>query len=140
MRYLKKYTLFEDKGFRTYKEMVEEMEDILIPITDLGYNPDVKLINHYNKYIQVNIIRYEDDPLKPELLYIVEDEIDRLYEFAKSNGFLINKFYYKLVQPDGRIFNKYEDLETIHGYDNFKDIKKGREIAYLSIILNQIER
>lgn len=113
----------------TYREIIGDMEDILAPIGDLGYDISAELVKDYNYYIFIKIIDYSK-----ETLVLTEDviiDLDRLYEFSITNGFEISKIYYKEVQPDGRIFNK-GDRDVIFGYKYFKDKLKDKRLSFLS--------
>lgn len=102
MRYLKKYTLFENND---YKNILEDINDILLPIKDLGYNNiTVKLIKDYNYIIFINIVDYDNEPLI--FNEYIEYEFDRLFDYLEQSNLKLNKVYYKKVESDGRIFNK----------------------------------
>lgn len=135
MRYIKSYN--ESRDFLTYNEILTGIEEVLLPISDLGYNIKVELVKDYNYHIFVNILGYENERL--DFTEEVEDEFDRLYDFTKENGFLINKVYYKAVQPDGRIFN-FHNRETMNSYKGFKSEIRGKKLAFLSFELKQMER
>jgi hypothetical protein len=138
MRYIKRYNLFESL---TYNQIVENIKDILLPISDLGYdNIEVKLVKDYNYYIFVNIINYKDTPLS---FVEIEDDILRLNDFVNNNGFEVNEIYYKKVQPDGRIFNKHV-RDVAHSCRHFinsmkheKPFYKEIKLAFLSIVLKE---
>ncbi len=135
MNYLKTYNLFESL---TYNQILENIEDILLSISDMGYNIQTKLIKDYNYHIFVNIVDYQDYEVGPlEFTNEVEDDFDRLCEFVTENGFKMDKIYYKKIQPDGRIFNRME-REVSYNYETFKDETLGNKLAYLSFELKQI--
>ena len=87
-------------------------------------------------HIFINILDYSKEPL--EFNSDILDEIERLYEFTKDNGFVINRVWYKEMREGGRIFNK-ANRETC-GYDKFIEMLYYKKLAYLSLELKQIER
>jgi hypothetical protein len=134
MRYIKSFN--ESKDFLDYSEFIRDIEDILLPISDLDYNIKVELVKDYVYHIFIRIIQYGDNFLN--FTKNIEDELDRLYDFTEENGFKIDKVYYKKVRPDGRIFNKGE--REVSNYEYFKKETRGSKLAFLSIELKQVKR
>lgn len=154
MRYLKKYTLFENND---YKNILEDINDILLPIKDLGYNNiKVKLIKDYNYIIFINIVDYDNEPLV--FNEDIEYEFDRLFDYLEQNNLKLNKVYYKKVESDGRIFNKgtrdelnfsnplsrysfFSDVNNMSYFD-INYLKKeimNKKIAYLSFEVEDLK-
>ena len=136
MKYLQSFNE-SNKSF-TYEEIVQEISDILLPISDMGYDIDVKLVKDYNYFIFINILSYKDRQLK--VTHEIMDDIDRLSEVIDNNGFRINMIYYKNVEADGRIFNRgHREVDTYHGFKEYiKDYDK--KLAYLTLELKEISK
>lgn len=139
MRYLKKYTLFENND---YKNILEDIYDILLPIKDLGYNNiKVKLIKDYNYIIFINIVDYDNEPLM--FNEYIEYEFDRLFDYLEQNNLKLNKVYYKKVESDGRIFNKGTRDTLNMSYFDTNYLKKeimNKKIAYLSFEVEDVKK
>ncbi len=136
MRYLNKYKHYKESI--DYDSILQNIEDILLPIKDLGYNIKVELVKDYEYYIFVNIINYDNEPLLFNE-YIVSD-FDRLFEYLLKNSIEINLIYYKKVESDGRIFNRSirDQLSLSYfGVDYLKNIFMNEKIAYLSLELKK---
>jgi hypothetical protein len=135
MKYL--HTFNESvKDFLTYSEILDEIKSILLPISDLGYEIEAELVKDYIYHMFVRIVDYSKEPL--EFNSDILDEIERLYDFTKDNGFIIDRVWYKEVRDDGRIFNK-GNRESC-GYESFIEMLYYKKLAYLSLELRQIER
>ena len=125
-----------------YKNILEDIEDILLPIKDLGYNNiKTKLIKDYEYIIFINIIDYNNEPLlfNDDIFY----EFDRLFEYLSQNELQIYTVYYKKVEPDGRIFNRgsRDALNLSYfGIDYFKKLIMNEKIAYLSFELKKLDK
>lgn len=138
MRYLKKYTLFENND---YKNILEDINDILLPIKDLGYNNiKVKLIKDYNYIIFINIVDYDNEPLV--FNEDIEYEFDRLFDYLEQNNLKLNKVYYKKVESDGRIFNRGSRDILNMSYFDINYLKKeimSKKIAYISFEVEDLK-
>lgn len=125
-----------------YKNILEDIEDILLPIKDLGYNNiKTELIKDYEYVIFINIMDYDNEPLlfNDDIL----DEFDRLFEYLSQNRLEIYTVYYKKVEPDGRIFNRGTgDVLNLSyfGIDYFKKLIMNEKITYLSFELKKIDK
>lgn len=136
MKYLKTFESL------TYKQILENIKDILLPISDMGYDINARLIKDYNYHIFVNIVDYKQYSTIYEIGPLnftkeIEEEFDRLYEFGIENGFKVDKIYYKYIQPDGRVFN-FHSREVSYSYDDFKKEAIGKKLAYLSFDMKQV--
>jgi len=150
MKYLNKYKHYKESI--DYKNILEDIEDILLPIKDLGYNNiKAKLVKDYeyvaqylwkqNVYIFINVIDYDNEPLL--FNEDVEYEFDRLFEYLVQNEIEINMVYYKKVEPDGRIFNRGTRDALNMSYFDINYLKKmlmNEKIAYLSFELKKTDK
>lgn len=146
MKYLKSFN--ESNNFLTYTEFMEQIKEVLLPISDLGYDIGVEMTKNYvyirrnlikttrkdTNRIYVRVVRYNEPPLKWNKE--IEEEFDRLKEFSLENRFKLSKVYYIVQETDGRVFDR-----TI-SYDHFIDVinQDDREIVNLLFELEQITR
>lgn len=79
MLYIKSYKIFESEKVNV---MLQTIKDILLPISDMGYNPSV--VDNTVYYI-IRIVTYTDDPL--EITSEVIDEFNRLNDYLESSGY-----------------------------------------------------
>lgn len=129
MKYLKGFN--ESKKFLTYSELIYQIKDILLPISDLGYDVGVEMSKDIDtNRIYVRIVRYGD----PTLVWNeeIEDEFNRLREFSLENGFKLSKVYY-ITEPNNR------DRKII-SYDHFLEVIGEKIIVNLLFELEQITR
>jgi hypothetical protein len=134
MRYIKSYN--ESKSFFTYSNLMLEMKDILLPISDLGYDVGVEMSKDIDtNRIYIRIVRYGD----PTLVWNkeIEEEFNRLREFSLENGFKLSKVYYITEEPDGRVIS---GNSPIISYDNFLEVIGEKIIVNLLFELEQISR
>ena len=134
MKYLKSFN--ESNNFLTYTEFMEQIKEVLLPISDLGYDIGVEMTKNIDtNRIHVRVVRYNEPPLKWNKE--IEEEFDRLKEFSLENRFKLSEVYYIVQETDGRVF----DRRTI-SYDHFIDVinQDDREIVNLLFELEQITR
>lgn len=137
MKYLKSFN--ESNNFMTYTEFMEQIKEILLPISDLGYDIGVEMTKDIDtNRIYVRVVRYDEPPLKWNKE--IEEEFNRLRDFSLENGFRLSKVYYIVQEPDGRVFNRSD--RTIISYEHFIDVinQDDREIVNLLFELEQITR
>lgn len=121
MKYLNSYKLFEstqervvDK-IREVEEIKQTIKDILLPVSDLGYDISVTdntldsgpFYKSPNEFI-IRVVRYGDKGLS-----INEDvnyEFDRMNYYLESLGFEVSVKY---VYGSGRAEKKYNDFSKI---------------------------
>jgi hypothetical protein len=124
-----------------YDNILQDIDDILLPIRDLGYNIETSLIKDYEYFIFINIIDYDNEPLI--FSEDVVEEFDRLYEYLTQNRIQINSVYYKKVEPDGRIFNRgTRDMLNLSyfSFDYLKNFLMNEKLAYLSFELKKLDK
>lgn len=104
MKHIINYKKFESNIDESIEEIIK---DILIPISDLGY--EISVDNN-----TIRIVRYTDNPLF--ITNEVKDSLDRLYyyfESIKLNSGNILKFIVYYVDIDGNKQLKSEYLDFI---------------------------
>ena len=133
MHYIKSFN--ESKDFLTYSELMEYIKDILLPLSDLGYDIGTEIDKDTNR-IYVRVVRWWDQTLvwNEE----IEEEFNRLKQFSLENGFKLSKVYYITEEPDGREF-KISDRKII-SYDSFLEVIGDQIIVNLLFELEQITR
>lgn len=130
MRYIKSFN--ESKDFLTYNEFMGEVKEILLPISDMGYDIGVEMSKDIDtNRIYIRVVRYGD----PTLVWNdeIEEEFNRLKEFSLENGFKLSKVYYVPLS-----FNR-NDRKTI-SYDHFLEVIGEQKIVNLLFELEQITR
>lgn len=142
MKYIKSFN--ESNNFLTYREIMEEIKEILLPISDLGWEIGVEMTkdNDTNR-IYVRIVRYDE----PALVWNkeIESDFSRLQDYSLENGFKLSKVYYVSEDPDkyvetpyGRVFNR-NDRKTV-SYDSFLKNIGNQRIVNLLFELEQITK
>lgn len=135
MKYIKLFN--ESNNFLTYRDIMEEIKEILLPISDLGWEIGVEMTKDIDtNRIYVRIVRYDE----PALVWNkeIEDEFNRLQDFSLENGFKLSKVYYKSEEPDGRVFNRND--RKIVSYDSFLKNIGNQRIVNLLFELEQITK
>lgn len=97
MKYLRKFESHDN-----YNQLKQEIEDVLLDLSDDGYNPKVTLSPDYKMHVYVSLLDYNDKPCDWDDL---KEYITRVNELTKEY-LKPTIVYYKLCQPDGRVFNK----------------------------------
>lgn len=135
MHYIKSFN--ESKDFLTYSELMEYIKDILLPLSDLGYDIGTEISKDKDtNRIYVRVVRYGDQTLvwNEE----IEEEFNRLKQFSLENGFKLSKVYYITEEPDGRVFNRSD--RKITSYEHFLYVIGEKIIVNLLFELEQITR
>ena len=132
MKYIKSFN--ESIEFLTYTQFMEDIKDILLPISDLGYDIDVNMVKDDDtNRIYVRVVSYGD----PFLVWNkdIEEEFNRLREFSLENGFKLSKVYYITEDSSG---NRSDRI--IIPYESFLEVKEKKPIINLLFELEQITR
>lgn len=135
MKYLNSYKLFESTTDMEIAELAkQEIEDILIFLKDNGCHVKVQAMMDEHSIVFVNILNYDNNPI---MWSDIKDDIDRAIECV-NDRFIPATAYYKVIQPDGRVFNKnnrdVDPWSRFYEYMNYNN----RKLAYLSFELVQI--
>lgn len=105
----------------------EEMGDFLWDIKDDGYPVDIKVVYDDDDYVYLSITDYRHNPV---IWKDIKKNIEALIDATKDT-FSISSVYYKVIQPDGRIFNRGE--REIDAWYVFKTLTKDdTQLAYLT--------
>jgi len=122
MRYIKSYKIFESEKVN---DMLQTIKDILLPISDMGYNPSVvdNTVDwsHLNTIfvppteLIIRIVTYTDDPL--EITSEVIDEFNRLNDYLESFGYNMCVKYVK--SPINNILDKWGGQQLEDTYNDF---------------------
>jgi len=118
-----------------YSDIIQEIEDHLIHLSDMGYKIKAKLIKDYSYIIFLNILDYDDKLLSYD--EITHGYFEGMVLFCEQNNFKLERIYYKKVNDDGRIFNR-GDREIRS--DIFDESFIGNKLAFLSFEFKQVER
>ena len=108
------------KTFENHDSIKSEIEDVLLELKDDYFEPTVTVSKDYKTHIFLNIINYQSKSAKWEL---IKDTIFRINNMLQGQ-FTPRTTYYKIIQPDGRIFNKgSRDIESWEEFDEFVTLK-----------------
>lgn len=142
MKYLKEYKIFESllpkcSMIPIYDKINQEIEDILLPISDMGYNVTTRYVRmyaddipHESKQIEIKLVNDDDNQLlnwNDE----IADEIKRLESFIKDEGLKIYEVYYSIDLSSYR--NKVVEYSLF-----MKKIKNGDKLKKLYFIIEGI--
>jgi hypothetical protein len=125
MKYIKEYKIFESSSI---EDMINDIEDILLPISDMGYNPYVQEIQDPNDIV-IRIVSYGDKLL--EVTDEVKSEFDRLNDYLESRGYSIS-----LVRGvrEGTNLNKFP-MGLDSTYDEFsKYLERSLEKSFQNLL------
>jgi hypothetical protein len=140
MKYLNKYKQYKESVIY-YDNILHDIEDILLPIRDLGYNNiKARLVKDNEYYIFINVVDYDNEPLL--FNEDVEYEFYRLFEYLNRNEIEMSTVYYKKVESDGRIFNRgTRDMLNLSyfSFDYLRNFFMNEKLAYLSFELKVIK-
>jgi hypothetical protein len=143
MRYIKSYKIFESidnlvdnliPNIRKEEHIKREIEDILIPLKDIGCKTSVALRYDLHSMIWVMFLSYDSVPVKWS---DIEDEFLRVIDSIK-NEYITDVIYYKEVREDGRVFNRNtrDDL-PLEEFLEYVNNKGDVTLAHLSFTLYQ---
>jgi hypothetical protein len=120
MRYLKRYKLFESTEIKEVDDIKEMIMDILLPISDMGYNISVNDTTQFT----IRVVIYTDKPLKID--EDVKGEFDRMVYYLKSIG--INNISVNYVKRNST-------LNCSRSYDKFMDeVKEDPEFSVRNLL------
>jgi hypothetical protein len=120
MRYLKRYKVFESTEIKEVDDIKEMIMDILLPISDMGYNISVNDTTQFT----IRVVIYTDKPLKID--EDVKIEFDRMVYYLKSIG--INNISVNYVKRNST-------LNCSRSYDKFMDeVKEDPEFSVRNLL------
>lgn len=110
MKHLKKINEYNSKlldinesNKKILDDIIDDMKDILLPISDLGYENNVRKFNKgVDNNIVARIVTYTDEPL-----FIDDDVLDdlkRLYEYTEEYEFLSEPIFFYVLLDDNKRF------------------------------------
>jgi hypothetical protein len=119
MKYLTKYRLFENSNYDNIKsnivEIAQTVKEILLPISDMGY--EISVIDDVLKGkltgLIIKVVDFKDTPLK--VTDEVKDEFIRMNDYLESEGFNSIKAIYVGSQANirGRVdFSKFISINS----------------------------
>jgi len=132
MRYLKRYKVFESTEIKEVDDIKEMIMDILLPISDLGYNISVNDNSDFGITFgliggiefTIRVVIYTDKPLKID--EDVKGEFDRMVYYLKSIG--INNISVNYVKRNST-------LNCSRSYDKFMDeVKEDPEFSVRNLL------
>ena len=117
MKYLKRFNESVDES--NIEEIKQTIKDILLPISDMGYDisitEDPTYFTRTGKFY-IRVVGYTDDPLK--MSDEVKDEFIRMKEYLESLGInSVKTLYVKEPTPSSQIevdFNEFIGMDFSH--------------------------
>ena len=116
MRYLKSHKIFEsekipqkrgklwgDLEYSDVEWIKHELEDVLLELNDEGFNSKVTFNKDYKMHLFVQFLDYQSEKASWD---DINDCVERVNKIADK--FIPVGVYYKIMQPDGRIYNRNE--------------------------------
>ena len=135
MKFIKSYKIFESQENETF-QLLDVLNDLLLPISDLGYNCSLFLpvIQHWGPFYKVpskiiiRIVTYLDkNPL--DVTKEIISDFDRINDYLESNGFRIEVKGVTLF--NAKIELSYETF--INGYlGNGLSIRSFRNLSFVA--------
>jgi hypothetical protein len=148
MRYLKTYKLFEELPWvdgvykheegstqkrvadkiKEVEEITQTIKDILLPISDMGYDISVRdnaydsgpIYKSPTEFI-IRIVLYTDNPL--EINEEVKDEFDRLNDYLEPLGFTLNIKGVTIFDSEVNLkYNKFKSSYHSNVYKDFRNL------------------
>ena len=111
MKYLKRF----NESVDNIDEIKQTIEDILLPISDMGYQINVTNYVNYEE-VQIRVVGYTDTPLK--MNDEVKDEFIRMKEYLESLGInSVKALYVKQPTPSPQIevdFDEFIGIDFSH--------------------------
>ena len=113
MKYLKRF----NESVDNIDEIKQTIEDILLPISDMGYQINVtNYVDYGEEYLQIRVVGYIDTPLK--VSDEVKDEFIRMKEYLESLGInSVKALYVKQPTPSSQIevdFDEFIGIDFNH--------------------------
>ena len=105
MKHLKTYKIFESSD-----DIKQVIKDILLPISDLGYDISV---NGDDSELVIRVVIWGDEPLL--ITDEVKDEFIRMKDYLKSEGYnsIKAKFYLNDRSQDEKEFDDFININSI---------------------------
>ena len=116
MKYLRKYDLFEvfKSSESNTDDVIQTVKDILLPISDMGYDISVNhyVINGDTNQLIIRVVTYVDKPLL--ITDEVKDEFIRMKDYLQSEGYnSIEAQYYTVSKSGGKSVEEIDEFITV---------------------------
>lgn len=103
MKYIKEYRIFESND--DLNDIIKNINDILLPIADMGYEPTVTVSD--NGYIIIRVVRYNDKPL---LIDEFKSDFNTLYQYLDSEDYSVDVKYVDIEDDTGVTTDFYHNF------------------------------
>jgi len=115
MKYLKRFNESVDEY--NIEEIKQTIKDILLPISDMGYQINVtNYVDYGEEYLQIRVVGYTDASLK--VSDEVKDEFIRMKDYLESLGInSVKALYVKQPTPSSQIevdFDEFIGIDFSH--------------------------
>ena len=124
MKYLKRFNESVDEY--NIEEIKQTIKDILLPISDMGYQINVtNYVDYGAEYLQIRVVGYTDDSLK--MSDEVKDEFIRMKDYLESLGInSVKVLYVKQPTPSPQIevdFDEFISIDFNHYHLNSSKLR-----------------
>ena len=126
MKYLKRFseTLDESSSNESHTDdVIENVKDILLPISDMGYEISV---TEYRSELAIRVVSWTDKPLW--ITDEVKEEFIRMKDYLQSEGYDSIDVLYHLATPGDISSREIEEFDRFMRYEQWQKVKIGNLI------------
>jgi hypothetical protein len=117
MKYLKRF------NESNTDDVIENVKDILLPISDMGYEISV---TEYRSELAIRVVTWTDKPLW--ITDEVKEEFIRMKDYLQSEGYDSIEALYHLATPGDISSRKIEEFDRFMRYEQWQKVKIGNLI------------
>jgi hypothetical protein len=125
MKWLKTYKIFESK-----EDIIQTIKDILLPISDMGY--EISVVEN-NKEFVIRVVSWGDQSLL--INDEVKEEFIRMKDYLESEGYNSIEVLYHLATPGVISSRDIKEFDDFMKYEPWQKVK----IQNLLFVVKKIE-
>jgi hypothetical protein len=125
MKWLKTYKIFESK-----EDIIQTIKDILLPISDMGY--EISVVEN-NKEFVIRVVSWGDQSLL--INDEVKEEFIRMKDYLESEGYNSIEVLYYLATPGSISSRDIKEFDDFMKYEPWQKVK----IQNLLFVVKKIE-
>jgi len=114
MRYLKTYKIFESNT----DDVMQTVKDILLPISDMGY--DISVTGD-NENLVIRVVSWVDQSLL--ITDEVKEEFMRMRDYLQSEGYNSIEVLYHLATPGAISSRDIKEFDDFMKYESWQGVK-----------------
>lgn len=121
MKHIKPYGKFTDVQYQLFEniDLHETLNDILLPIGDMGYDISVTEDDHFQ--VIIGVVKFDDKPLL--ITDSVKEEFMRMKDYLESEGYASITVLHQLATPGNISSTDVKEFDDFMKFESWQKVK-----------------